>query len=386
MVLGLTRNTLLTNFLTKDEYGTFNYLFSWLPIVTLLALPGLRLTITQYVAKGHWEAIRLGLRRRLLFTPLPMIALVALGCIGMRTRQSDVMFSLWILTALFFPTAEVLGVIGGILTALKRFHHNAAYYIGKSATFLLATGIGLWVWPGQVMTGIILFHWLLLSLLNVGFWTHLRRPEAESIPLSPAQQSQFYRFGTHMTVLNVIGQARSRVGALLLGSLVSFSSLADYAVGDLFFEQMKALWTIYQGVSYPRLITLNAHDRWKQVGREAWLATPAFAALTGAVGIGLSFVIPWLFSTKYISSLVYVWILLLAFVCSIPGGFFEMYFRVEESEQALYRIRLVSAVVGVLLPTLLLVLWGPWGVPAGRACTNLIYSVTGFTLYRRHKQ
>jgi O-antigen/teichoic acid export membrane protein len=149
---------------------------------------------------------------------------------------------------------------------------------------------------------------------------------------------------------------------------------------------MKALWTIYHGVSYPRLITLNTHDRWKQVRREAWLATPAFAALAGVVGIGLSFMIPWLFSAKYVSSLAYVWILLLAFVCSIPGGFFEMYFRAEELERPLYRIRLTSSVAGVLLPPLLLVLWGPLGVPAGRAGANLVYSVAAFTLYHRQKQ
>ncbi len=47
---------------------------------------------------------------------------------------------------------------------------------------------------------------------------------------------------------------------------------------------MKALWTIYHGISYPRLITLNARDRWKQVRRETWLATPAFAVLAGVGG------------------------------------------------------------------------------------------------------
>lgn len=386
MVLGLTRNALLANLLSKEDYGALNYLLNWLPIVALLGLTGLNVAIAQYVAKGHWEAIRSGIRRLLLFAPLPMLTLVAFGWIGIQTGQSDVMLSLWFLTALFFPTAQILGLVGGILGALKRFRQLAGYYIGRSAVFLLAAAIGLWLWPGQPISGIVLFQWLLLSLLNIWFWTWLRRPESECIPLSSPQRSQFYRFGTHMTALNAIGQARNRIGALLLGGLVSLSSLADYAIGDLFFEQMRALWSIYYGVSYPRLITLNAHDRWRQVGREARLATPAFAALAGVMGIGLSLVIPWLFSAKYASSLAYTWILLLAFACSIPGGFFEMYFRLEEAERALYWIRLTSAVVGVLLPPLLLVLWGPLGVPAGRAGANLVYSLAGLTLYRRQKK
>ncbi len=381
-VLGLTRNVLLTNALAKEDYGGFNYLLSWLPVVSLLGLPGLNAAIAQYAARGHWEVVRLGLRRRLPVALLPMAALAAFGWMGRRTGQSDIMPSLWFLTALFFPTAQVLGLVGSILGALKRFRHLAAYYVGQSSAFLLATAMGLWLWPGPATTGIVLFQWLLLSVLNGCFWARLRRPETEPVPLSPAQRSQFYRFGTHMTALAAIGQAQARIGALLLGSVVSLYSLADYAVGDLFFAQMKGLWTVYQGVSYPRLLNLKAADRWKQVRREAWLATPALAALAAIVGIALSFLVPLLFSDKYTSSLPYIWVLLFAFACSIPGGFFEMYFRSEESEGALYRIRLLSSLVGVLLPPLLLWLWGPLGVPAARAGASLVYSLVGFALFR----
>ena len=62
-----------------------------------------------------------------------------------------------------------------------------------------------------------------------------------------------------------------------------------------------------------------------------------------------------------------------------------MYFRVEENQRSLYIIRVVSAVVGVVLPPLLLVIWGPLGVPVGRAGANTIYSVAGFALYRQHR-
>ena len=113
------------------------------------------------------------------------------------------------------------------------------------------------------------------------------------------------------------------------------------------------------------------------------MAVPAFALLTGIVGIALSVVVPLFFSAKYASSLGYIWILLLAFLCSVPGGFFEMYFRMEEAEKALYRIRLIPAVVGVVLSPLFLVLWGPLGVPAGRAGANLVYSAVGYALYRQ---
>ncbi len=386
VVLGLTRNVLLANFLSKEDYGALNYLLNWLPVIALLGLPGLNVAIAQYVAKGHWEAIRAGMRRLLLLALLPMLTLVAFGWIGIHTKQGEVMPSLWFLTALFFPTAQILGLVSGILGALKRFRQMAWYNVGRSAAFLLAAGIGLWLWSGQTTTGIVLFEWLLLSVLNVYFWAWLRPPEGELLPLSASQRSQLYRFGTHMTTLSAIGLAHNRVGALLLGGFVSFSSLADYSIGDLFLEQMRALWNIYCAVSYPRLITLPPRERWRQVGRETRLATPAFAILTIGVGAGLSFIVPWLFSAKYASSLAYVWILLLAFVLSIPGGFFELYFRLEEAERALYLIRLTSAVVGVLLPPLLLVLWGPLGVPAGRAGANVVYSLVGLTLYRRQKR
>ena len=384
-VLGLTRNALLTNCLTKDDFGVLNYVMSWLAVVAVLGMPGLNLAVAQYVARGHWEAVRLGLRRRLVLSVLPMVTLAAIGWIGSKAGRTDIAPSVWLLTALFFPSAQVLTAIGSVLGALRRFRKIAILYVGQSAAFLLAVGMGLSLWRGPATEGIVLFQWLLVSVVNGWFWAHLRRPEVDPVPLSPAQRKQFYRFGAHLTAMDAITQARDRISALLLGGLVSLSALADYSIGNLFFEQMKSLWGIYYGVSYPRLLTLDAQDRWRQVRREALLACPAFAALAGLVGIGLAAVVPWLFSAKYGSSLGHVWILLLAFVCSVPGGFFEMYFRVEEAEKALYQIRLAAAVFGILLPPLLLALWGPLGVAAGRTGANVVYSIVGFVLYRRQK-
>ncbi len=385
MILGLSRNALLANALTKENFGALNYLLSWLPIVSLLGLPGFNTAIAQYVAKGHWEAINLGLRRRLLFAPLPMAALLAFGILGLQRTHSGLVPSLWILTALFFPTAQVLSLISSILDALKRFGHQAVYQVGKSAVFLLATGIGLWAWQGQAVVGVVLFQWALLCLLNALFWARLRRPEVGMIGLSPEQRMQFFRFGKHMTILIAINQARVRIDALLLGTFVSLSSLADFVIGDLFFQQMNMLWTIYRSVSYPRLVSMNVGDRWRQVRREVWLATLCFAVLAGGLGISLTFVIPWLFSDKYGSSLTFAWVLLLAFVCSIPGNFFEMYSLAEEDEQTLYRIRLVAALFGILLPLFLLATYGPLGVPIGRVGANVVYSLVGFALYRQRK-
>ena len=194
MVLGFGRNALLANHLTKQDYGALNYLLGWLPLIGLLLLPGFNMAIAQYVAKGHWEAVRLGLRRRLFFALLPVVTLIAVGWAGIQLGRSEFVPALWFVTALFFPTTQVLGLISGVLGALKRFRHQAHYHVGQSAVFLLATTIGLWLWSDQATTGIVVLHWLLLSLLNVWSWARLRRPEAQSVPLSPVQQGQFYRF------------------------------------------------------------------------------------------------------------------------------------------------------------------------------------------------
>ena len=387
IVLGLGRNTILTNFLSKEDFGALNYLTGWLALISLLSLPGLSAAIAQYVARGHWEAIRLGIRRRLLAGLLPMLVLVVFGLTRFGADQNGLLPIVWLLTALFFPAAHVLTLVGNILSALKRFRWLAGYQVGQSAAFLAAAAIGVWAWSFQPLAGIVLFQWLLLSGLNISFLTKVGRVkgEYEHQPLLSPQRKQFYRFGTHLTALIAIGQIQSRIGALLLGGAVSLAALADYAIGDIFFEQMRSLWNLYYSVSYPRLITLNKRDRWRQVARETKMVTPAFTILTGLIGIALSFIIPWLFSAKYASSLIYVWILLLAFICSIPGGFFEIYFQIEEVQQALYHIRLTAALVGVVLPPLLLLVWGPLGIPLSRVVANLVYSATGFILYYRQK-
>ena len=383
LLLGLTRNILLTNLLDKSGYGAINYIAIWLPLFALLGMSGFDIAIGQYVAKGHWQAVGKGLRRRLAYSLIPVIVLLGFAFLGAHLGQELVPSRLWLVTALFFPTAQVLSAVGYVLNGAKRFRALAVYYVGQSSAFIVAAAIGLWIWPDDALTGIILWQWLLLSVLNVVFWLSLNRSPGESRPLAESEWTQFFRFGRHMTGISAIGVVQGRVGGLLIGTLVSLVALADYAIGDLFFRQLKRLWTIYYGVSYPRILGLSSEDRWRQVWREMRLATPAFVLISLATAAVLTLIVPWLFSAKYISSLPYVWVLIGAFVVTVPGGFAEMYFRLEEREWALYRIRVVAAVAGVALPVVFLIIWGPLGAAAGRLVANLLFSVFGCVLFRK---
>lgn len=382
-LLGLGRNTLLTQSLSKADYGSLSYLMNWLTLIGLVGLSGMDVAIAQYVAKGYWEAIRVGIRLRLLLATGPIAIILAFEFFGTRIGLTPMAPGVWLVSAVFFPSAYVLAVISSILGALKQFRTLAVFSFGESLVFLCAAGLGLWLWPARPIQAIVFFQWLFLSLLHAGFWLRLRRPQTESLSLTTEQRQRFLRFGTHMTALTAMSLVSSRLGAVLLGTITSLESLADYTVAELFFDQLRALMNIYTSVSSPRLIALPSPVRWRQLGRELRLIGPLFLAFCLIIGLLLTLIIPWLFSARYVSSIPYLWALLLAFVCSVPGSACEMYFRIEEAERPLYQMRLASNVSAIVLPPALLLSCGPLGVPLGRAAAYLLYSASGLLLYYR---
>jgi len=86
----------------------------------------------------------------------------------------------------------------------------------------------------------------------------------------------------------------------------------------------------------------------------------------------------------YLGSLRYVPWLLATVVAGTPGGLAEQYFRAEQDQRRLYKMRLSAALASVALPATMLALgWGIQGVLVGHLAANLLFSVIGAWLFAR---
>lgn len=384
LIIGFAINIILARNLSKESFGLIKYVFSIVPFVAILSLPGINSSVFQYVAKGYEYSLIDGVKKRLKWSMASAVVMLLFALGLWFHNKNQILIWLILISLIFFPFTQVFPIIANFWAAKKQFLQLAFWKIGEKLTGIIGAVLGIWLFSKYKELAVVGFQNLFLAALSSVCLFLIIKGIMKSYPksiLTTDTRRSFYSFGKHMTAIGAIGTIQNRFGSILIGSFLPFSSLADYSIGLLFYEQQKQLWLTYTQVSYPRLVNLDIMQRRSQLIREAKLVMTLFVLIVIGIGAILTFLTPKLFSNQYLSSIPYIWLLLIAFVSLVPGGFAEIYFRTKEQKKELYIIRIIGAVAGIIFPVIFLLHWQALGVALGKIFANLMYSITGVYLF-----
>jgi teichuronic acid exporter len=387
-VLGLVRLPLVTRILSKDEVGMIGVVASVLPFVQLLSLSGLDGATYHYVAKGHPAAFQVNISTRLRWSILSTLGFLV-GAGYWLWAGNPILAGLFTIAALTYPVTTGLTAVAGVLSAREDFVRLFWYRISEALTRYAGFG-ALLVLPVLAIQVLwfSLANQLALAALQVGvaIWliNQLRREKAT--PMSAQERREMVRYGKHLTVLNSVSTAQTRVDALLVAWFMPLSVMADYSIAQLVYTQFKRLWTVYYAVRYPPFVRLPLARRRRRMVLEMGVVWAGSAVAALVAGVGLWLLVPIILPTEYSSSLFFISWLLAAFVVSIPGFFAETYFRTQQDERSQYLLRGVAAVSGVVLPSLLILFWQAYGVVVGRFIASLVLSAVGGYLFWKDRE
>lgn len=383
MTLGLVRVPIITRILSKDEVGMIGVVGSILPFLQLLSLSGLDGATYHYVAKGYPAALRVNIAKRLRWSILSTLGFL-MGGVYWLWADNSILAGLFTIAALTYPVTTGLTAVAGVMGAREDFGHLFWYRIGEALTRYVGFG-GLLLLPA-LSTQVLWFSLannVALAALQVGVATwlvnQLRRGGISQMP--PEEHREMVRYGKHLTVLNSISTAQTRVDGLLVGWFLPLSVMADYSIAQIVYTLIQRLWKIYNTVRYPPLVRLPLARRRRRMALEMGVVWAGFLLLGLAAGTGLWVLVPVILPQEYGSSLPFISWLLAAFVGGVPGLFAQMYFQTRQDERSLYLLRGAAAVSGVVLPSLFILFWQAYGVVVGRFVSGLVLSVTGILLF-----
>ena len=188
------------------------------------------------------------------------------------------------------------------------------------------------------------------------------------------------QYGKHLTVINGISVLQNRTDALLVGLLLPLGTMADYSIGLLAYSQVMRLWGIYSMIRYPPLVRMHLERRQRRFILEGLLIFLGFIFTGLFASAAAHLLVPIFLPTSYLSSLIYIDILIASFVIAVPGFVTELYYRSLKDEKRQYILRITAAILGIILPAIFIVFWGGVGGAVGRLLTSLIFSLTGLLL------
>ena len=386
--LGLARVPVVTHILSKDEVGMIGVVASVLPFLQLLSLSGLDGATYHYMSKGYPTALRVNIAARLRWSTLSTLGFLV-GGVYWLWAGNPILAGLFTIVALTYPVTTGLTTVAGVLGAREDFGRLFWYRIGEALTRYVGFGVLLLLpaLPTRVVWFSLANNVALAALqVAVAGWLINQVCREEVPPMSPEERREMVRYGKHLTALNSISTAQTRVDALLVGWFLPLSVMADYSIAQLVYTQFKRLWAVYYAVRYPPLVRLPLARRRRRMMLEMGVVWAGFILVGLATGAGLWVLVPVILPREYSSSLPFIGWLLAAFVVSIPGFFAETYFRTRQDERSQYLLRGAAAVSGVVLPSLFILFWKAYGVVVGRFVTSLVLSVLGVLLFLKDQE
>ncbi len=384
--LAIIRTPAMAWLLPKEDVGMIAVVGAWLPFVQLCSLPGLDAATYHYLAKGHRWAFAINLRHRVAWSLLSSLAFFVIGAYWL--RQGDAaLFWMFVIAGITYPITVGLTAVGGALGATENFVALFWYRLGESLTdFVGFIPLFLAIWWIRPVVTFYAGNQVATAVMMIGasLWLY-QHLASERVTSNENEQQAMLTYGRHQTALSVMSVAQSRVDALLVGSFLPLTVMADYSIGLIVSNQLRTIWSVYSSIRYPPLARMTKERRRRHLLWEGLGICLLLGAASVVIYIGCWWIIPILLPPTYASSLYSIGWLMAIVVIGTPGGIVEWYFRIQQLHQPQYMMRAVGATASVLLPVFLLQYWGIDGIMIGRFLGNLLFSVFGLWMFLRDK-
>lgn len=359
IIMGLA--IMFANFVSKETYGTYQYLLTIGEITALFTMTGISLTLTKSVAQGNdGDFVRLFKTSLLWNIPAAVIGLA----VGMYYYLND--------DLVFALGALLVGISIPLINSLKlsfSFLRGKQNFISLSVANILsvlvpAIGLSILIYystntPIVLITGYICGH----ILTNAGIFLYTLKKISN---YETSQSSQ--EFSQHLTFLKIISGAAGQIDKLLVFQFVGPAALAEYLFAIAVPRQIQHSFKSLRSIVLPKVSQRNYETLKETLLKKVFLLY-LFVIPTTIIYI---FTAPYIFNLlfqNYSSSVLYSQVFSLVFLL-MPLNVLKDALIGHEKTKQLYIENVLTSTLKVSTTLVLCSLFGVWGVIGSTLITN----------------
>jgi len=365
----------LARVLTLRVYGEYNFLMSILGILAIFTLPAMNSSMVQAISRGYDGVLSTGTKERLKWSTIGTVTILGLG-VYYYLSGSVLLGVCLMCSSIIFPFYNSFVSYRTLFTAKRRFNEAAKY---GAITHLIAIPITILV---TYLTGnlvlIIIAYFASFSLLRGYLYRVASRNmqnkdiDKEAIP-----------FGRHLTVTEIPGIIAEHYDKLIIALFLSFPEVAVYSVALVFSNLLNPLRSVIPSLIFPKLSQMDRDTAYAEVKKRWPFVTLGFAIVCGILILLCPYVIPLLYSQKYVSSISYAQLLLISIILTAPLPIFNKALFLSQKELGkLYKVRIFHAVVEITLMTALTWTMGILGAVIAKMLTRFFLFLYELRLIR----
>jgi len=351
-LIALASSIAFANLLSKESYGTYQYILTTAEFLTTFSLIGLGRAVVTSVSRGHDGTLDYAFKQSLLWG----MGAIALGFVvgGYYLYKGDILFALGI----------------GFGTVLTLIFSNAKIYISfLNAKQLFArtssfTVLGMLI-PALVIIGTLFFTQDLLMLIaayfisntvvNIAllFWS---RESKENNSIDPEIITQSF----HLSAQSFIGRIAATIDRILLFQFAGPVVLAEFWIAQNIQRNFSHLFKSANGIALPKLTTRSYEKLRESLPRKLALLYVLIIPFIVAYAVAMPYLVALLFP-QYLSIVLYAQVFGVLFLF-LPINVLSDVFVGHGMHKVLYRISLIGSCTKLVATITLVPLFGIWGV------------------------
>ncbi|MGB2827408.1 MAG: oligosaccharide flippase family protein [Dehalococcoidales bacterium] len=373
---GLASSVVLARLLSKEAYGQYNYFFSILGILAISSLPGMTAAIIHAVANGRDWILVQSIKTRFKWSLIGATVCILVGVYYYFSGET-LLGKCFLLSSLFFPFHVSFNGFYAFLYGRQRFdlssRYRSIYWALLTLAVILAVYLTrniLWVITAYMAASAILHIVFMVSTIRTGNLNH--REDLTAIT-----------YGKQLTGIRSINIAASFIDKLIVVIALGYSGLAIYSIAVMIATLPTMLLASVSQTIFPKIATMNEKVAYDEVKRRLpWLLV-VMVIVCGIGALLCPYVIPWLYSSKYLESILYTQLLFIPVIFgTIANVLRRGPLQAQRKTRQLFKLNISVFLFELVAMVLLALKFGIIGIIIARALARAFDSAYSWILTR----
>ena len=373
---GLASSVVLARLLSKEAYGQYNYFFSILGILAISSLPGMTAAIIHAVANGRDWILVQSIKTRFKWSLIGAAVCILVGVYYYFSGET-LLGKCFLLSSLFFPFHVSFNGFYAFLYGRQRFdlssRYRSIYWALLTLAVILAVYLTrniLWVITAYMAASAILHIVFMVSTIRTGNLNH--REDLTAIT-----------YGKQLTGIRSINIAASFIDKLIVGIALGYSGLAIYSIAVMIATLPTMLLASVSQTIFPKIATMNEKVAYDEVKRRLpWLLV-VMVIVCGIGALLCPYVIPWLYSSKYLESILYTQLLFIPVIFgTIANVLRRGPLQAQRKTRRLFKLNIAVSLFELVSMVFLALKFGIMGIIVARILARAFDSAYSWKLTR----
>jgi O-antigen/teichoic acid export membrane protein len=325
--ISLVMSVAFANLLSKDSYGTYQYVLGIVSIFGIMNLSGINTSITRSVARGAEGSLFDALRTKIRFGMLGGLGSGILGAYYF-FQGNTLLGSAFLICSVFIPFWDNFGIYVSYLYGKKRFDLMNMYEV--LAQFVSSLSLIITLFLTHDVLVLIFVYFVVFTVVRGSLFSYM----VKKYPPNSTKDPNVISYGKHLSLMVAVSNISSNLDKVLLFHFLGPISVAEYTFAQAVPMKVNGFLRIVSRLAFPKMATANKDALEKTLMRKILLLVIPSAAVAFLFIAAAPYIFA-IFFPKYMEAVIWSQIVALTLLLQ-PFALITTFLSAQEQKKSLY--------------------------------------------------